>query len=78
MERPTLAHGVRPVKGAMIRLNQAENRRRVRAYYEAGPTGDGLARAAHLAGVPVGVIAPNKTPRAPTSTVSSATRSRVE
>ena len=36
----------------------------VRACYEAGPTGYGLARAAHLAGVAVEVIAPSKTPRA--------------
>lgn len=37
----------------------------VRACYEAGPTGFGLARAARLAGVAVDVIAPSKTPRAP-------------
>lgn len=37
----------------------------VRACYEAGPTGYGLARAARSAGVAVDVIAPSKTPRAP-------------
>lgn len=37
----------------------------VRACYEAGPTGYGLARAARAAGVSVDVIAPSKTPRAP-------------
>jgi len=37
----------------------------VRACYEAGSTGYGLARAAQSAGVAVGVIAPSKTPRAP-------------
>jgi transposase len=36
----------------------------VRAAYEAGPTGFGLARAASAAGVPVLVAAPSKTPRA--------------
>jgi transposase len=36
----------------------------VRACYEAGPTGYGLARAAQQAGVRVEVIAPSKTPRA--------------
>jgi transposase len=37
----------------------------VHACYEAGPTGDGLARAAAAAGVRIDVIAPSKTPRAP-------------
>ena len=37
----------------------------VRAVYEAGPTGFGLARAAESAGVEVMVAAPSKTPRAP-------------
>src|SRR4051794_16458320 len=36
----------------------------VRAVYEAGPTGFGLARAAQRAGVEVIVAAPSKTPRA--------------
>ncbi len=37
----------------------------VRACYEAGPTGFALYRAAEAAGVPVEVVAPSKTPRAP-------------
>ncbi len=37
----------------------------VRAAYEAGPTGFGLARAARQAGIDVEVVAPSKTPRAP-------------
>jgi len=37
----------------------------LRACYEAGPTGFALYRAAELAGVPVQVVAPSKTPRAP-------------
>src|SRR3954452_18495547 len=36
----------------------------VRAVYEAGPTGFGLARAAQRAGVEVTIAAPSKTPRA--------------
>ena len=36
----------------------------VRACYEAGPTGYGLARAARAAGIEMEVIAPGKTPRA--------------
>jgi transposase len=36
----------------------------VRAVYEAGPTGFGLARAATAVGVDVVVAAPSKTPRA--------------
>jgi transposase len=36
----------------------------VRAAYEAGPTGFGLARAAEAAGIAVEVVAPGKTPRA--------------
>jgi transposase len=36
----------------------------VRAVYEAGPTGFGLARAAERAGIEVVVCAPGKTPRA--------------
>jgi transposase len=36
----------------------------VRAAYEAGPTGFGLARAARAAGVELEVVAPSKTPRA--------------
>jgi len=37
----------------------------VRAVYEAGPTGYGLARAAQRAGIEVVIAAPSKTPRAP-------------
>lgn len=37
----------------------------VRAAYEAGPTGFGLARAARGAGIEIEVMAPSKTPRAP-------------
>jgi transposase len=37
----------------------------VRACYEAGPTGYGLARAARAAGISMEVIAPSKTPRMP-------------
>jgi transposase len=37
----------------------------VRAAYEAGPTGFGLARAARAAGIDLEVVAPSKTPRAP-------------
>ncbi|HEY1480555.1 MAG TPA: IS110 family transposase [Gaiellales bacterium] len=37
----------------------------VRACYEAGPTGYGLARAARAAGIAMEVIAPSKTPRKP-------------
>lgn len=39
-------------------------RSRVRACYEAGPTGYGLYRAATAAGLAMQVIAPGKTPRA--------------
>ncbi|MFZ0384083.1 MAG: IS110 family transposase, partial [Solirubrobacteraceae bacterium] len=37
----------------------------VRAVYEAGPTGFGLARSARALGIDVGVVAPGKIPRAP-------------
>jgi transposase len=43
----------------------------VRATYEAGPTGFGLARAATAAGIEVIVTAPSKTPRAPGDRVKS-------
>lgn len=39
-------------------------RRPVRAVYEAGPTGFGLARAASAQGIEMIVVAPGKTPRA--------------
>jgi transposase len=44
---------------------------RVRACYEAGPTGFGLYRAASVAGVAVEVIAPGKTPRGPSDRVKT-------
>ena len=43
----------------------------VHACYEAGPTGYGLYRAAHAAGIRVDVVAPSKTPRAPGDRVKS-------
>jgi len=43
----------------------------LRAVYEAGPTGFGLARAAQRAGIEVIVAAPSKTPRAPGDRVKS-------
>lgn len=43
----------------------------VRACYEAGPTGFGLYRAARAAGIDVQVIAPGKTPRAPSDRVKT-------
>jgi len=43
----------------------------VRAAYEAGPTGFGLARAAQAAGVDVMVVAPSRTPRAKGDRVKS-------
>jgi transposase len=44
---------------------------RVRACYEAGPTGFGLYRAANAAGIAVEVIAPGKTPRGPSDRVKT-------
>jgi len=43
----------------------------VRVCYEAGPTGFALYRAAAAAGVPVEVVAPSKTPRAPGDRIKS-------
>jgi transposase len=43
----------------------------VRACYEAGPTGYGLARAARAAGISMEVIAPSKTPRKPGERIKS-------
>jgi transposase len=43
----------------------------VRAVYEAGPTGFGLARAAQRTGIELVVAAPSKTPRAPGDRVKS-------
>jgi transposase len=52
--------GVEPVVGWLRGLPGP-----VRAAYEAGPTGFGLARAARAAGIELLVAAPSKTPRAP-------------
>jgi len=43
----------------------------VRACYEAGPTGFGLARAATAAGLEMAVVAPGKTPRGPADRVKT-------
>jgi transposase len=43
----------------------------VRACYEAGPTGYGLARAARAAGIAMDVIAPSKTPRRPADRIKT-------
>jgi transposase len=43
----------------------------VKAFYEAGPTGFGLFRAARAAGVEVAVVAPGKTPRGPSDRVKT-------
>ena len=43
----------------------------VRACYEAGPTGYGLARAAREAGISMEVVAPSKTPRKPGDRIKS-------
>ena len=42
-----------------------------KAFYEAGPTGFGLFRAARAAGVDVAVVAPGKTPRGPAEKVKT-------
>jgi transposase len=49
----------------------AAQRGPVRAVYEAGPTGFGLARAAAAAGVETIVVAPGKTPRAPSDKIKT-------
>jgi transposase len=43
----------------------------LRACYEAGPTGFALYRAAEAAGVPLEVVAPSKTPRAPSDRIKT-------
>lgn len=43
----------------------------VKAFYEAGPTGFGLFRAARQAGLDVSVVAPGKTPRGPAQKVKT-------
>jgi transposase len=60
LERVRFGPGVEPVVGWLAGLPGP-----VRAVYEAGPTGFGLARAAQQAGVDVVIAAPSKTPRAP-------------
>lgn len=59
LQRVRFGPGVEPVIGWLGRLEGP-----VRAVYEAGPTGFGLARAAQRAGIDVAVCAPGKTPRA--------------
>ena len=59
LSRARFGPGVEPVIGWLGGLDGP-----VRAVYEAGPTGFGLARAAERAGVAIEVCAPGKTPRA--------------
>lgn len=59
LSRARFGPGVEPVIDWLGRLDGP-----VRAVYEAGPTGFGLARAAERAGITVEVCAPGKTPRA--------------
>jgi transposase len=66
LERVRFGPGVEPVVEWLAGL-----RGPVRAVYEAGPTGFGLARAAQRAGVEVMIAAPSKTPRAPGDRVKS-------
>lgn len=57
-------HKLRVPPGEVVAF-LAELPGRVRAVYEAGPTGFGLARSAHELGIDVQVVAPGKIPRAP-------------
>jgi transposase len=59
LRRVRFGAGVEPVVAWLRELSQP-----VRAAYEAGPTGFGLARVAEAAGIAVQVVAPGKTPRA--------------
>jgi transposase len=59
LRRARLGSGSEPVVEWLVGLPGP-----VRAVYEAGPTGFGLARAARAAGVDLQVVAPGKTPRA--------------
>jgi transposase len=59
LRRVRLGGGAEEVVSWLAGLNAP-----VRAVYEAGPTGFGLARRATAAGVHVVVVAPSKTPRA--------------
>lgn len=60
----------RSTHGAAIDVMTGELTR-VRACYEAGPTGFGLSRAAIAAGIGMQVIAPGKTPRGPSDRVKT-------
>lgn len=60
LTRAKFGIGVEPVVEWLCQLPAP-----VRAAYEAGPTGFGLARAARAAGIELEVVAPSKTPRAP-------------
>lgn len=66
LRRARFGIGVEPVVEWLVRLPAP-----VRAVYEAGPTGFGLARAARAAGIELEVAAPSKTPRAPGDRVKS-------
>jgi transposase len=66
LRRARFGPGAEPVVGWLRELPGP-----VRAAYEAGPTGFGLARAAHAAGIALEVVAPSKTPRAPGDRVKS-------
>jgi transposase len=58
LRRARFGAGVEPVVEWLAELPGP-----VRAAYEAGPTGFGLARAARAAGIELEVVAPSKTPR---------------
>lgn len=60
LRRARFGPGTEPVVGWLKELPGP-----VRAAYEAGPTGFGLARAAQAEGIDLVVVAPSKTPRAP-------------
>jgi transposase len=66
LRRAGFGTGVEPVLRSLETLP-----RPLRACYEAGPTGFGLYRAAHAAGIAIDVVAPTKTPRAPGERVKS-------
>jgi transposase len=66
LRRARFGPGVEPVVEWLVGLPGP-----VRAVYEAGPTGFGLARAAQRAGIELVVAAPSKTPRAPGDRVKS-------
>ena len=66
LERVRFGGGAEPVVAWLRGL-----RGPVRAAYEAGPTGFGLARAAEAAGIAMQVVAPGRTPRAATDRVKT-------